>query len=65
MMFCDFGKVHHGEFPSSKHIAMLRREDLVDLVWSSHFWWEQEECPQMLYGPESLSALTAKLVLRV
>lgn len=30
--FCDFGKVHHGDFPSSKHIAMLRKEDLLNLV---------------------------------
>lgn len=27
---------------------MLKREDLVHLVWSSHFWWEQEENPQPL-----------------
>lgn len=47
VMFCGFGKVHHGDFPSSKYIAMLRREDLVNLVWSSHFWWQQEECPQV------------------
>lgn len=45
--FCDFGKVHPGDFPSSKHTAMLRREDLANLVWLSHFQWEQQECPQM------------------
>lgn len=36
--FCDFGKVHPGDFPSPKHIAMLRGEDLASLVWLSHFW---------------------------
>jgi len=44
---CDFDKLRHGGFPSEKYIAMLRREALVYLVWSSQFWLE--ETPQSLW----------------